>query len=531
MPFILHPCKFLCFPKCTKPVKDISVFSSTFIKKPHNNPTKNPSPTPQKFYSFDKFVFCNPRASLVSKKYSILGDTHFTFCSKNDGFDGFSSDFSQEAIEDGTQELESEKLELLNKPSPVRVAEESSSEVEMDQEEPSKEEALAPFLKFFKGNDSVKDFEQDGEVLGVSEEKDDVGGDNKEEEKKVNVEYYEPKPGDFVVGVVVSGNENKLDVNVGADLLGTMLTKEVLPLYGKEMENLLCDVNKNAESFMVHGKMGIVKNEEAISGVPVPGRPVVETGTILFAEVLGRTLSGRPLLSTRRLFRRIAWHRVRQIKQLNEPIEVSITEWNTGGLLTRIEGLRAFLPKAELIKRVNSFTELKENVGRRMYVQITRIDEAKNNLMLSEKEAWEKLYLREGTLLDGTVKKIFPYGAQIKLGKTNRSGLLHVSNITRADITSVNDILSIDQSVKVLVLKSMFPNKISLSIADLESEPGLFLSNKERVFLEADMMAKKYKQKLPPAIITRQLEPLSTSGLPFENEALYANWKWFKFEK
>ena len=32
----------------------------------------------------------------------------------------------------------------------------------------------------------------------------------------------------------------------------------------------------------------------------------------------------------------------------------------------------------------------------------------------------EKLYLREGTLLDGTVKKIFPYGAQIRIGETNR---------------------------------------------------------------------------------------------------------------
>ena len=83
---------------------------------------------------------------------------------------------------------------------------------------------------------------------------------------------------------------------------------------------------------------------------------------------------------------------VEQIKQLNEPIEVRITEWNTGGLLTRIEvclslvclicvyvlmhfsscyhffkftlqGLRSFLPKAELLNRVNNFTELKENVS------------------------------------------------------------------------------------------------------------------------------------------------------------------------
>lgn len=80
----------------------------------------------------------------------------------------------------------------------------------------------------------------------------------------------------------------------------------------------------------------------------------------------------------------------RQIKQLSEPIEVIITELNTGGLLTRIEvcchrcmfvhsmwldvkcllisdflfqGLQAFLPKAEFLNRANSFTELKENVS------------------------------------------------------------------------------------------------------------------------------------------------------------------------
>jgi small subunit ribosomal protein S1 len=34
---------------------------------------------------------------------------------------------------------------------------------------------------------------------------------------------------------------------------------------------------------------------------------------------------------------------VRQIKQLNEPIEVKITEWNTGGLLTRIEVAEFFV--------------------------------------------------------------------------------------------------------------------------------------------------------------------------------------------
>lgn len=465
---------------------------------------------------------------MFSRNSPIYRSTQILFCSQIDVSDDLSTaHLSENPLNDGIEDVE--ELELLGKPLPMPA---NNGVVSEEVEKPDRDEALEPFLRFFKPRDSLEEakVDEEGEVKD-GEEQSDQKDDGIVESKKVLIEYYEPKPGDFVVGVVVSGNENKLDVNVGADLLGTMLTKEVLPLYDKELNNLLCDVERDTEEFMVRGKMGIVRNEDAISGEPVPGRPVVETGTVLFAEVLGRTLSGRPLLSTRRFFRRIAWYRVRQIKQLNEPIEVRVTEWNTGGLLTRIEGLRAFLPKGELMNRVINITELKENVGRRMYVQISRIDETSNDLILSEKEAWEMLHLQEGTLLEGTVKKIFPYGAQIRIGDSNRSGLLHISNITQARIRSVSDLLAVDEEIKVLVVKSMFPGKISLSIAALESEPGLFMSNKEKVFTEAEEMAKKYRQKLPAALATRKLDPLP-EPIPFDNEPeLYANWKWFKFER
>ncbi|KAL2467946.1 Nucleic acid-binding proteins superfamily [Forsythia ovata] len=443
--------------------------------------------------------------------------TRVPFCSNNGVFEDITDTLLSKKTEN-----EFEELGLLNKPSPKQVDDASAEEmVEIESQKPDKDEVLETFYKFFRLSDDENDSEESK-----------IESSSEEENNKVSIEYYEPKPGDLVVGVVVSGNENKLDVNVGADLLGTMLTKEVLPLYDKEMEHLLCDVEKDVEEFMVRGKIGIVRNDEAVSEESKPRKPVVEPGTVLFAEVLGRTLSGRPLLSTRRLVRRIAWHRVRQIKQLNEPIEVKITEWNTGGLLTRIEGLRAFLPKAELMNRVNNFTQLKENVGRRIYVQITRINVDTNDLILSEKEAWAMLHLQEGTLLEGTVRKIFLYGAQIRIGESNRSGLLHISNITKGRITSVTDLLAVDEKVKVLVVKSMFPDKISLSIADLESEPGLFLSNKEKVFSEAEAMAKKYRRKILAVSATRKVEALPTDGLPFENEeTLYANWKWFKFER
>ncbi|CAK9180607.1 unnamed protein product [Ilex paraguariensis] len=249
---------------------------------------------------------------------------------------------------------ELEELEFLNRPSPTLVNNRSVTEVEDEPRKLDEDEVLEPFYKFFRPTDSMEQ----------ANDSEDIKEDNssEDESKKVSVEYYEPKLGDFVVGVVVSGSENKLDVNVGADLLGTMLTKEVLPLYDKELDYLLCDTEKGVEELMVRGKMRILRNEDALSGEPMPKRPVVKSGTVFSAEVLGRTLSGRPLLSTRRSFKRITWHRVRQIKQLNEPIEVRITEWNTGGLLTRVEDLRAFIPKAELINRIKNFTELKENV-------------------------------------------------------------------------------------------------------------------------------------------------------------------------
>ncbi|WOG97269.1 hypothetical protein DCAR_0416609 [Daucus carota subsp. sativus] len=512
MSLYLHPCKALLSHNifCFESTQNKAISSSYLCSIAKTNTSRTHSS-----------VHGHCRNLIVSENLPVLRSTHVSFSSKDEIFTELpTTHFGEEGGNENVEEVE--ELELLDKPFVKNVS--NGSVVEVEQPELrnlDEEEVLEPFLKFFKPREL-------GEEVYDSEESDF----EEEEVEKVSVEYYEPKAGDFVVGVVVSGNENKLDVNIGADLLGTMLKKEVLPLYHKEMEYLLCDTNKDAEEFMVRGKMGIAKNDEAMGGESAPGRPVVEPGTILFAEVLGRTLSGRPLLSTRRLFSRLAWHRVRQIKQLNEPIEVKITEWNTGGLLTRIEGLRAFLPKTELINRTNKYTQLKDNVGQKIHVLVTRINEATNDLIISEKEAWTMLHLQEGTLLEGTVNKIFPYGAQVRIGETNRSGLLHISSISRARVASVSDLLAVGEKVRVLVVKSTFPDKISLSIAQLESEPGLFMSDKERVFSEAEEMAKKYRQKMPTtASVARKPDQFPADTLSYEDEEkLYSNWKWFKFE-
>eukprot|EP01018_Ginkgo_biloba_P026873 Gb_23363 [translate_table: standard] len=417
--------------------------------------------------------------------------------------------------------LRSSELELLGKPTAV-----VSNEVQEDLNH-GDDETVAPYIEFFSSTPASED---DG--LDEWEFSKEVGSN----EQGVDVEFYDPQVGDLVVGVVVSGNANRIDVNIGSDLLATMLSKEVLPLYDAEMEQILCDVprEKNAEmkNSFATGKVGIVKEDEALSPGPGLGRPVVDAGTVLCAEVLGRTLSGKPLLSLRRVTRRIAWHRVRQIKELNEPIEVRIAEWNTGGLITRIEGLRAFLPKTELVnKPFDNFAALKVNLGRQIPVLIIRINEEDGELIVSEREAWDMKYLREGMLLEGTIRRIFSYGVQVRVDGTSISGLLHISNISRARVPSVKDLFSEGEKVKVMVVRSMFTNKISFSTAHLETEEGLILSNKERVFNEAEQTAAAYRQKLSSVLSIPRRESFPDDVDADGNVAeCYANWSWLHFE-
>ena len=102
-----------------------------------------------------------------------------------------------------------------------------------------------------------------------------------------------------------------LDIAVGADHLATLLAKELLPL------------DRDGGDFAARaasprpGSVGVVASpavdEEATRKHNRGSRALVAPGTVVFTEVLGRTLSGRPLLSARRLFRRLAWHRARQV--------------------------------------------------------------------------------------------------------------------------------------------------------------------------------------------------------------------------
>lgn len=73
-----------------------------------------------------------------------------------------------------------------------------------------------------------------------------------------------------------------------------------------------------------------------------------------------------------------------------------------------------------------------------------------------------------GTVLEGTVETLMPYGAFINLGN-GLSGLVHISQICERRIKKPSEVLKEGQKVKAKVLNTN-DNKISLSMKALEEE-------------------------------------------------------------
>lgn len=146
------------------------------------------------------------------------------------------------------------------------------------------------------------------------------------------------------------------------------------------------------------------------------------------------------------------------------------------GVVTTVEGIRGFIPASHLA--LTHVEDLNTFVGKEIEVQVIDLDKQKNRLVLSAREVLreqaqaaraEKIAsIPVGTLMDGKVESIKPYGAFVDLGD-GVSGLLHVSQIANKRIKTPEDVLSVGQDVKVKVI-AVKDGKLSLSMKNLDGK-------------------------------------------------------------
>ncbi len=74
-----------------------------------------------------------------------------------------------------------------------------------------------------------------------------------------------------------------------------------------------------------------------------------------------------------------------------------------------------------------------------------------------------------GNILDGTVTGITKFGVFVDLGE-KQTGLVHISEVAHGYVEDINDVLKVQDPVKVKIL-SIEGNKIGLSIKKTQAKP------------------------------------------------------------
>ncbi len=103
--------------------------------------------------------------------------------------------------------------------------------------------------------------------------------------------------------------------------------------------------------------------------------------------------------------------------------------------------------------------------------------------------------LRVGQIVDGTVKKIKPYGLIVDIGGVN--ALLRIFAISQMPVDQLDLVFKHDDWIRAMIVwMDIEKGRVSLSTSDLEVEPGDMLKEPWKVYETAEAMADRYYQNV-----------------------------------
>lgn len=193
---------------------------------------------------------------------------------------------------------------------------------------------------------------------------------------------------------------------------------------------------------------------------------------------------GQLVLSRKKAVQEGAWDKIIEAKENNTIVNGYIKTRTKGGLVVDILGMDAFLPGSQIdVKPVRDYDQY---VGKTMEFKVVKINELYKNVVISHKALIEDdieaqkvemiSKMEVGQILEGTVKNMTSFGVFVDLGGLD--GLLHITDISWGRINHPEDVLELDQKIKVVVLEFDDDKKrISLGMKQLTPHPWESMSN------------------------------------------------------
>ena len=188
--------------------------------------------------------------------------------------------------------------------------------------------------------------------------------------------------------------------------------------------------------------------------------------------------SGQLILSHRKARVIQAWDRINSAHDTGEIINGYVKCRTKGGMIVDIFGIEAFLPGSQIdVKPIRDYDQF---VNKTMEFKVVKINHEFKNVVVSHKALIEAdielqkkeiiKQLEKGQILEGTVKNITTYGVFMDLGGVD--GLIHITDLSWSRINHPNEIVELDQKLKVVILDfDEDKSRIQLGLKQLSKHP------------------------------------------------------------
>lgn len=282
-----------------------------------------------------------------------------------------------------------------------------------------------------------------------------------------------------------------LEVAKAPEAVETLKAPETMEDYKEELEasfrkisagdiisGTVIDVNEEEVTLdLKYYAPGVIKAADLSNDPDFKVLEEVKVGDVLEATVV-RTDdgAGNIQLSKKEANDILAWEKLLEYKEEEKTLDVKVAGIVPSGVVAYVEGIRGFIPASQLAL---SYVEVDDSwLGRELQVRVLTVEEPKKKLVMSAKVILREKAVEEhnhkismmvpGSVLEGTVESLMPYGAFVDLGD-GISGLVHISQISQKRIAKPSEVLSVGQKVKVKILNTN-DNKVSLSMKALQEE-------------------------------------------------------------
>lgn len=269
-------------------------------------------------------------------------------------------------------------------------------------------------------------------------------------------DYRNLQYGDTVDGTIMRVDRDEVLVNIGAKAEGVVPVREMQSLTAEDKAGLL------------------------------PG------AVLLVFVVQAEDKEGRAILSIDKARQEKSWRRLQLMHESGDVIEAKVVNYNKGGLLVNLDGVRGFVPASQVsgISRgpeTQKQSDMAKLVGTSLPLKVIEINRNRNRLILSERQAVQEVRegrkgellssLKEGDVRTGVVTSVCDFGAFVDIGGAD--GLVHLSEISWSRVKHPNEVLKPGDRVQVYVLGVDNDRKrIALSIKRTQNEPWMTVSER-----------------------------------------------------